>query len=324
MKTRKPMVYNNVDHKLTSPFIRDLKNRTALDLAFQSEQRGDNNQKTKFISSLVTGMAPSKIVIANIKECLNNCEPGSYDYKHFNKWFELKYEDISIDGNNRTITIQEYMDGLVSIKHGDYLLPSGKVVQIDSTNDIWPKHPKEFIDFINDNISVTVSQYINASRADLTLLFLNINDGMTLNQQEKRNPILVPFSGWVRDKTKETYNSMLIKVFPTDKQRIRRVIDDYIVGMAIYTTYGSSVSIQAAEKNKAYEDDSTVSQQTKRSGEIILSFADFVKRNAGDELKDSSTLFNLFMAYNHILDNKYVIQNESKFYNVLKTYTKTI
>ena len=315
MKTRKPMVYNNVDHKLTSPFIRDLKNRTALDLAFQSEERWDDNQKTKFISSLVTGMAPSKIVIANIKECLNNSEPGSHDYDYFNKWFKLAYADISIDGNNRTITIREYMDGLVSIRHGDYLLPSGKVVQIDSTNDIWPKHPKEFIDFINDNISVTVSQYVNASRADLTLLFLNINDGMALNQQEKRNPILVPFSGWVRDKTKETYNSMLIKVFPTDKQRIRRVIDDYIVGMAIYTTYGSSVSIQAAEKNKAYEDDSTVSQQTKRSGEIILSFADFIKRNAGDELKDSSTLFNLFMAYNHILDNKYVIQNESKFYN---------
>ena len=155
------------------------------------------------------------------------------------------------------------MDGLVSIRHGDYLLPSGKVVQIDSTNDIWPKHPKEFIDFINDNISVTVSQYVNASRADLTLLFLNINDGMALNSQEKRNAILVPFSKWVRDKTEETYNSMLIKVFPTDKQKIRRVIDEYIVGMAIYTTYGSSVSIQAAEKNKAYEDDSTVSQQTR-------------------------------------------------------------
>lgn len=308
------MVYNNVDHKLTSPFIRDLKNRTALDLAFQSEQRWDDNQKTKYVTSLVTGMAPSKIVIANIKECLENSDVGSYDYDYFNKWYKLNYESISIDGNNRTITIQEYMEGKVSIKHGDYLLPSGRVVQIDSSNDTWPKHPSEFRDYINDEVSVTVSEYVNATRADLTLLFLNINDGMTLNQQEKRNPILVPFASWVRDITKETYDSMLFKVFPTDKQRIRRVVDDYIVGMAIYTTYGTSVTIQAAEKNKAYEDDSTVGMQTKRAGKIITDFANFVKRNADNELKDSSTLFNLFMAYNHILDNNYVIQNESEFY----------
>ena len=314
MKTKKPMVYNNVDHKLTSPFIRDLKNRTALDLAFQSEQRWDDNQKTKYVTSLVTGMAPSKIVIANIKECLENSDVGSYDYDYFNKWYKLNYESISIDGNNRTITIQEYMEGKVSIKHGDYLLPSGRVVQIDSSNDTWPKHPSEFRDYINDEVSVTVSEYVNATRADLTLLFLNINDGMTLNQQEKRNPILVPFASWVRDITKETYDSMLFKVFPTDKQRIRRVVDDYIVGMAIYTTYGTSVTIQAAEKNKAYEDDSTVGMQTKRAGKIITDFANFVKRNADNELKDSSTLFNLFMAYNHILDNNYVIQNESEFY----------
>lgn len=308
------MVYNNVDHKLTSPFIRDLKNRTALDLAFQSEQRWDDNQKTKYVTSLVTGMAPSKIVIANIKECLENSDVGSYDYDYFNKWYKLNYESISIDGNNRTITIQEYMEGKVSIKHGDYLLPSGRVVQIDSSNDTWPKHPSEFRDYINDEVSVTVSEYVNATRADLTLLFLNINDGMALNQQEKRNPILVPFASWVRDITKETYDSMLFKVFPTDKQRIRRVVDDYIVGMAIYTTYGTSVTIQAAEKNKAYEDDSTVGMQTKRAGKIITDFANFVKRNADNELKDSSTLFNLFMVYNHILDNNYVIQNESEFY----------
>ena len=314
MKTKKPMVYNNVDHKLTSPFIRDLKNRTALDLAFQSEQRWDDNQKTKYVTSLVTGMAPSKIVIANIKECLENSDVGSYDYDYFNKWYKLNYESISIDGNNRTITIQEYMEGKVSIKHGDYLLPSGRVVQIDSSNDTWPKHPSEFRDYINDEVSVTVSEYVNATRADLTLLFLNINDGMTLNQQEKRNPILVPFASWVRDITKETYDSMLFKVFTTDKQRIRRVVDDYIVGMAIYTTYGTSVTIQAAEKNKAYEDDSTVGMQTKRAGKIITDFANFVNRNADSELKDSSTLFNLFMAYNHILDNNYVIQNESEFY----------
>ena len=137
---------------------------------------------------------------------------------------------------------------------------------------------------------------------------------MSLNQQEMRNPILVPFADWVRRITKETYNSMLVKVFPTKKQKVRRTIDDFIVGMAIYVTYGTSVTIQAGEKNKAYEDDSTVGSQTKRAGKIITDFANFVKRNAGNELKESSTLFNLFMTYYHIIDGNYVIKNESQFY----------
>ena len=310
----KPMVYNNVDHKLTSLFIRDLKKRTARDDSFQSEGRWDSKQKIKYITSLVTGMAPSKIVIANIKKCLENAETDSYDFDYFNDWYKQKYENISIDGNNRTVAIQEYMDGKVSIKHGDYILPSGKVIQIDSTNDTWSKHPNDFRDYINDNVTVTVSEYSNATRADLTLLFLNINDGMSLNQQEMRNPILVPFADWVRCITKETYSSMLIKVFPTKKQLVRRTIDDFIVGMAIYVTYGTSVTIQAGEKNKAYEDDSTVGSQTKRAGKIITDFANFVKRNAGNELKESSTLFNLFMTYYHIIDGNYVIKNESQFY----------
>ena len=76
----KPMVYNNVDHKLTSLFIRDLKKRTARDDSFQSEGRWDQKQKIKYITSLVTGMAPSKIVIANIKKCLENAETDSYDF----------------------------------------------------------------------------------------------------------------------------------------------------------------------------------------------------------------------------------------------------
>lgn len=314
MFIQKPMVYENQDHQLTGTFIRDLKQRTALDLSFQSEQRWDDKQKTKYMTSLVAGMAPSKIIVANIKECLDCAEPGSADYDYFNSWFKQGYTTISIDGNNRTRTIDEYMQGEVKILQGDYLIPDGRVISIDSNNDTWTKHPVEFREYIIDNIFVTVCEYKNANRNDLTNLFLNINDGMSLNQQEKRNPILVPFAKWVREMTKQTYDDMLVKVFPTEKQRVRRTVDDYIVGMAIYTTYGTKATIQALEKNKAYEDNSTVSQQTKRAGKIITDFSNFIKRNAGKELKDSTTLFNLFMVYNHILDNKYVIRDESGFY----------
>ena len=96
-------------------------------------------------------------------------------------------------------------------------------------------HPEEF-SRIYLKRPATVSRYINCSRQDLTDLFLNINDGFTLNQQEKKvNAILLLILN-ARKLTKSTYKELLSTVFPTDKQKYRRVIDEFIVSMSIYTT----------------------------------------------------------------------------------------
>ena len=200
-KGLRPLVYKNNDHTLTSDFVRNLKHRTALDLAFQSEERWDQIQKTEYVSSLVLGMAPSKVVVCNISECLKNSEPDSYDFQYFNKWKQLGYESISIDGNNRTITINEYLNNKVSLKHGDYILPNGQVIVIDKDNDTWVKHPVIFRKYVEENIFLTVTEYTNTTRQDLTNLFICINDGFTLNAQELRNAILVPYAEWVRNMT---------------------------------------------------------------------------------------------------------------------------
>ena len=314
MKIKKPMVYVNTDHLLTSPFITYLRKRTALDLAFQSEERWEHSDKSNFITSLITGMAPSKIVVANNKACMDNSESGSDDYNYFHDWHSQGYINTSVDGNNRTISIQEYLNGEVSIESGDYMLPDGKVIEINPTNNTWTKHPKEFIDYVSNHTRVTVAEYMNASRDDLKLLFLNINDGKSLNKQEMRNATLVPFAGWVRDMTKKTYKDMLKKVFPTPNQKKRRTIDDFIVDMAVFCTYGTKKNIHSGTKDKAYEDKSTVSQTTKKSEKIILDFSNFVKNNVDKKLKSHTTLFNLFMLYNHIIENKYLIRDTKKFY----------
>ena len=317
---KKPLISTHFSYKFNHEAIRRLRRYTALDLAFQSEERWDDLKKTNYITSLITGMAPSKIVVANIDACIKNLNPAGDEYaedlKYFTNW-KRNFQTISIDGNNRTITIDEYLNDKVTIKHGIYILRSGKTATIDETNDTFGKHPQTLIDHIEANVVVSVEQYENCTRDDLTLLFLNINDGLTLNQQEKRNAILVPFSKWVRETTKLHYSDMLVKVFTSDKARARRVVDDYIVSMAIYVAKGADVSIQASEKNKAYETKSEFSHAVvlKRVDKMISNYAKFIKRNAGNEMKTSSTLFNLFMVYNHIVDNNYAIRDEKKFYS---------
>ena len=59
-------------------------------------------------------------------------------------WKNQSKDDISIDGNNRTITIDNYLNDKVKIKNGDYTLSDGRVVVIDDSNNTWYSHPEEF------------------------------------------------------------------------------------------------------------------------------------------------------------------------------------
>jgi hypothetical protein len=70
--------------------------------------------------------------------------------------------------------------------------------------------------------------------------------------------------------------------------------------MSIYVTFKTSKSIQGVEKDLAYEDDSTVSQTTKKAEKLIKNFSLFIKKNSDTELKESSSLFNLFMIYDYL------------------------
>lgn len=310
-----PLAFKDEVHYLTSATVRDLKSTTALDFAFQSEGRWGQQEKTNYITSLILGMAPSKIVICNINSCLKASEQDSYDYHYFYEWSKKGYSSISVDGNNRTMTISEYFNDKVLLKKGDYILPNGQVIHIDDSNNLWSKHPLTFKQFIENEVRITVTEYLNATRQDLTNLFKCINDGMSLNAQELRNATLCNYAIWIRKMKDLSYKSMLKKVFPTEKQRIRRMVDDYIVSMSIFATRGTDKDIQGASKNHAYTDDSSESQTTKRAEKLIIKFSDFVKRNASTNLKDSSELFNMFMAYTYLEDNGYVLKDEKIFYD---------
>jgi hypothetical protein len=305
--------YISSQFNLNSKELIDLRKKTALDLSFQSSARWPYEAKIAYVTSLITGMAPSKIILCDIKQCKANCIEGSEDWKYFDFWDQLGYEYISIDGNNRTITINQFLNDEVSIKHGDYTLPNGAVVHIDGTCDTYSTLKKIMRKHVDESVLVSYTAYINATRYDMTQLFLNINDGVSLNAQEKLNAELVPFSGWVRDRVKDYY-PVLKKVFPTEKQFVRRVPDDFVVSLAIYATFGVEKTIQAAEKKKAYQDDSAVSRSVARAKKNIEETLRLVKKYADDGFKNSSTLFNLYMLVTHILDENMKIKDEKEFF----------
>ena len=71
----------NASFKLVDPQLLELRKKTGLDLSFQSSARWPAEVKTAFVTSLVAGMAPSKIVLCNVEKCLENVIEGSDDWK---------------------------------------------------------------------------------------------------------------------------------------------------------------------------------------------------------------------------------------------------
>lgn len=300
----------NREYNLASDTMANFKNKTGLDLSFQSEERWDINQKSRYATSLVTGMAPSKIIVTNIENCIEPMAEGTDDYNYFQSWLDQGKKYISIDGNNRTQTIDAYLRGEVPLIHGQYNLPDGTVT-IGEHNDRYINHPKVLKDHIEKNIRVSICEYIVANREDLSNLFININNGVALNPQELRNARLVPFANEIRKLAKE-YTVAFEYIF---KNNNRRNIDEQLVNMAVYYAFGASNGISKKNKDDAYDDNSYVWQQFQVKGKKVIQQAlKIVSKNLDISFREVSTMMNFFIAVCACIKSDRKILDEQEFY----------
>ena len=86
-------------------------NKVAIDNSFNRYACWKKNSSTHYVRNVLVGFAPTPIIVANLRKCLALCDEGSEEYKYFNGWIEKGYEYLAIDGNNRTISIRDYLSG---------------------------------------------------------------------------------------------------------------------------------------------------------------------------------------------------------------------
>ena len=299
-------------YNLISDKIAAFPTKTALDQSFNRMGCWDKTQETRYITSLITGQAPSKIIVANIDECLQQIQKDSPDWEYFSKYMDLGFDKIAIDGNNRTQAIRKYLKGLVTIQNGQYDLPDGPVI-INNNNNTFKTHPAKLKDHIRANVMVTICEYIVATRDDLSRLFININDGFTLNDQELRNAILVPFADYVRETSKK-FEKAFQYIFKKGNDRLK--IDEKIVNLAVCSTFGPAHGISKKDKFEAYDDNSIVWLNIMKKGgnKNIVDTLTLVEKYADRGFKDSSTLTNLFMLVCHINNLKVKILDGKSFF----------
>jgi len=305
-------VCRNREYQLLSDKMAVFKKKTGLDNSFNRNGCWDKAQESRYMTSLVTGQAPSKIIVANIEECLEQTIPDSWDYIYFSRWLNAGFDKIAVDGNNRTTTIDKYLAGEVAILHGEYHIAGASFV-IKSHNDNFKTHPKPLKDHIRDNVTVAVCEYVVAKRKDLSELFININDGIKLSDQELRNAILVPFADEIRKLSFE-YGPKLKCIFR--RQNVRLKIDEQLVLLSVYNKYGAGTDISKRAKNSAYTDNSAVWYNFSVEGgkKNIEDTLDLIAKYANAGFKDVSMLLDLHMLICHINSLKMKILDKEQFF----------
>jgi hypothetical protein len=311
-KHKNVTVCRNREYPLLSDKMVAFKKKTGLDDSFNRNGCWDKAQESRYMTSVITGQAPSKIIVANIEDCLEQTIPDGIDHQYFTRWANAGFDKIAVDGNNRTVTLDKYLAGEVKIAHGEYHI-NGNSFMINASNDNFKTHPKALKDHIRDNVTIAICEYVVAKRSDLSELFININDGFKLSDQELRNAILVPFADHIRNLASE-YTPKLKCIFKKGNFRLK--VDEQMVLLAVYNTFGVNTSISKKVKDNAYLDNSTVwinfwNEGGKKNIEETLSL---VGKYADAGFKDVSMLLNLHMLVCHINKLKVKILDKEKFF----------
>ena len=160
------------------------------DQAFQAGKfsRWSNYQKSSYITALIRGMTPSKFIFADVNACLEYAKENEQvlDVAYYEAWLISGVSYLNIDSNNRTINLIAFSKDEFPILPGEYKVGEwfGEIVK--GVNDLYSTMPKPLLSKFDESI-ISVTKYVDASREELSDLFICINDGKPLNDPEKRN-----------------------------------------------------------------------------------------------------------------------------------------
>lgn len=291
------------------------------DLAFQANVfcRWSPKQMSEYISSLVCDKAPSKFIFADVAKCLEVAKERGLkeDIAYYQKWFDKGTRFLNIDSNNRNNVITSFMKGEIPICHGEYEIDGAKVI-VDSDCDTYETLPQIVRDAF-DNAMITVSVYVDATRDELSELFICVNEGKPLNEMEKLNAYITACANTIRELVGkyEIYFANQKKWFtPTNLNR--RSIDEVVADCAFVYSYGLKVNIN---RLRMYRDGSDAESSMPGFRKVFNSFMKDVMTEKAYGIANRNSIFDLFVVYMELYNQKRVIKDNEEF---LKSYMKVV
>jgi len=294
-------------------------NKIYLDQAFQSKARWGTKQKQGYINSCLKGFATGAITLGHIPSLKNyvllNHGEDHQDYIFYSKLEKLGYEWITIDGNNRDNTVKEFLDSIFPLTEGKYELDNGNIITATRSSKHYKDLDTENKAFV-DNVPLNIHIITEGTRIDLAFRFRNINEGISLNDQEKRNAISSKFGDAVRALVEECGEGFT-KIF-TPNNMNRRFADELVVTIANLVAQGL-ININRETRDLAYGDFTPEMKTFATTKTIVKQITNltnkFGKSGLDIDGKFKGTVIDFAILLKYLHHNNIRVDDWEKFYN---------
>jgi hypothetical protein len=289
-----------------------------LDEAFQSNARWGTIQKQGYLQSVIEGRATSAITIARISDLVSslkdNYQTEKEDYKAFCELMLQGYEYITIDGNNRSRSLLAFIKDEFPLK--EIVYDAGDVgFKGTKDNKYYSQLTPVAKEYLN-NIKLNIHIVKQSDRKGLSLLFTSINEGMSLNDQEKRNAIFSVMGGEVRECVRKNLKGF-DKMYTTS-QINRRFPDEFVVTVSNFVAHGL-ININKMVRDDAYGDNTPELRTITRTKKIVKQICDLVAKYGEGGLKVGgkfkSNVLDLALLLRYMNSHNIVINDDKAFYN---------
>jgi len=291
-----------------------------IDLAFQSRARWSMTQKENFINSCLIDMNISKFVLVDVERCRDASHKGSDDWKYYDSWFVKKGVNyLNVDSNNRTTTFREFANDEVAIPLGDYFV-NGTTYSVTKDTNLYSTMNEDLKTiFLANKTSVHI--VVDATRQQLSDLFMRMNSGESLNFEEQINCSYSVTCEVIRDLVDTQVKSLGGAKLFSEKEINRRKIDGWFAHTFYLWNQGFDKSFTNTVHTKWYDSDSVSNKSVSTFVKDWDSFMELI----GEKVKlfhHKWVLFDLFYQitsqkklHKEIIDKNVVI-------NFIEMYTK--
>jgi len=311
-------------------------------LAFQRPESGGKEDKKLYFQSILMDRAEGTFVLVDVVACLKRIaevNPKDRAYEFFQN--ECAGHDwVIIDANNRFHFLADLVNDRWRIPKGTYRVSiEGGIVQlvIGSHNNVFSKLPVLIQKYIKQR-KLIISEYCQISYAGMSEVFLNVNGGVPLNAQEKRNAMDSEYSGWFRNLATE-HGALLTKVIGKEYHKRFKGCEFLVDTVDFITrcTKDNIVGVSQGTKNTLYKSEFFEEDDDKEIREALSVVSDYVDKihteisegtfkildtpeKSSSALNRSSTVCNLtWLIYNGCKDyedvKKALILHEAQYRN---------
>lgn len=173
-----------------------------IDRDFQRNFVWNRARRRAYNKAVMNKKSGTPITIACIESCLTYAKSVACELSvlKFEELLELGYKYISLDGQNRSLTMQEFIEKGTGLTMGDTVYDcsiTGESHDLSNCllKDFEPTVRQQFL----TGTKVPVTVYTGYTYPELAAEFRDLNSSDNLNPMEWRNSYQTWFAGWIRE-----------------------------------------------------------------------------------------------------------------------------